>query len=240
MTYDKIISDKNCNTIVVNEEFLYPYIYVYILQLNKVDGTTQSQTFIRDKVEDQIKFTIGQDGFYTLCKLKIVRNDLDKSRFPNFLTLQEKFDNMDLEEQQEFYNRGIAFYDDGKFYYKKAKEDLYRAEETTVQDLVQLNHTLTNIDVTYYYYFQVCKLRACYNALAQKVLDERSNIRCNNNKVNSEDIYLRDLVWSALNVIIYMAEQDQFEEAARLLESIVGCNGLCKGEDYSNCGCNKL
>lgn len=233
---DKIITDKDCNTIVTNEEFLYPYIYVYILQLNNVDGTTSSQTFIREDVSDKIKFTIGKDGFYTLCKLKILRNDLDKSRFPNFLTLQEKFDAMGIEDQQEFYNRGIAFYEDGKFYYKKPKKDLQEAEETTVQYLVQLNHTFTNIDVTYYYYFQICKLRACYNALAQKVLDERSGIKCGT-KVNSEDIYLRDLVWSALNTILYMAEQEQFEEAARLLNSIVGCNGLCKGEDYSNCGC---
>ena len=238
MICDKIISDKDCNTLVTGEEFLYPYIYIYVLQLNKVDGTTLSQTFIRNKAEDEIKFTIGQDGFYTLCRLKVLRNDLNKSNFPNFLTLQEKFNNMDLEEQQEFYNKGIAYYENEKFYYKKPKEDLYESKEVTIQELVQLNNTLTNVDITYYYYFQVCKLRACYNALAQKVLDERSNIRCNN-KVNSEDIYLRDLVWSALNVILYMAEQDQFEEAARLLESVVGCNGLCKDENYSNCGCNK-
>jgi hypothetical protein len=51
MIYDKIISDKDCNTIVVNEEFLYPYIYIYILQLNKADGTTQSQTIIREFIE---------------------------------------------------------------------------------------------------------------------------------------------------------------------------------------------
>ena len=239
MTCDKIISDKNCNTIVVNEEFLFPYIYVYILQLNKVDGTTLSQTFIRDKVGDEIKFTIGQNGFYTLCRLKILRNDLDKDKYFTFQTLQEKFDNMDLEEQQQFCNGGIVYYEDGKFYYKKPKNDLNQIREITVQEIVQINHTITNVDTTYYYYFQVCKLRACYNALAQKVLDERSNIKCNGNKVNSEDIYLRDLVWSALNTILYMAEQDQFEEAARLLESIVGCNGLCKGEDYSNCGCEK-
>ena len=235
MIYDKIISDKDCNTIVVNEEFLYPYIYVYILQLNNVDGTTTSQTFIRNKVEDKIKFTIKQDGFYTLCKLKILRNDLDKSRFPNFLTLKEKFNQMSPEDQLEFLNRGIAYYEDGTFYYKRPKKNLEEANETTIQELVQLNHTLTNIDVTYYYYFQVCKLRACYNALAQKVLDQRSGIKCNDG-VNSQDIYLRDLVWSALNTILYMAEQDQFEEAARLLDSIVGCNGLCKGEDYLHDG----
>lgn len=238
MNCNKIITDKNCNTLITNEEFLYPYIYVYILQLNKTDESTENQTFIREKLEDVIKFTIGKDGFYTLCKLKVLRNDLDKSKYSDFLTLQEKFDSMDLEEQQNFYNKGIAFYENGKFYYKKSKKDLYEAKEVTIQEIVNLGSKLTNVDITYYYYFQVCKLRKCYISLAKKVLDERSNLKCSN-KINSEDVYLRDLVWSALNTILYMAEQDQFEEAARLLESIVGCNGLCKGEDYSNCGCNE-
>jgi len=59
MIYDKIISDKDCNTIVVNEEFLYPYVYVYILQLNKTDGSTTSQTIIRETTYDKIRFNIG-------------------------------------------------------------------------------------------------------------------------------------------------------------------------------------
>ena len=61
MIYDKIISDKDCNTIVVNEEFLYPYVYVYILQLNRSDGTTENQAIIREFVQQKIKFTIKQD-----------------------------------------------------------------------------------------------------------------------------------------------------------------------------------
>ena len=55
MIYDKIISDKECNTIVVNEEFLCPYIYVYILQLNRADGTTQHETIIRQYGDQKIK-----------------------------------------------------------------------------------------------------------------------------------------------------------------------------------------
>ena len=43
----------------MNEEFLYPYVYIYILQLNNTDGTTLSQTFIREDATDKIKFTIG-------------------------------------------------------------------------------------------------------------------------------------------------------------------------------------
>ena len=236
MIYDKIISDKDCNTIVVNEEFLYPYVYVYILQLNRADGTTESQLLIRDSVQQKVQFTIGLDGFYTLCKLKIKRNDLSKDQFQNFKTLEEQYEEMGMLEKQTFVKKGIVYYENEKFYYKEPNKTLDEVKETTIQELVCLNDEQTGIDVTYYYYFQVCKLRACYAALAQKVLNERAGIRCNNKNVNSEDIYKRDLVWSALNTILYMAEQEQFEEAERLLESIVGCNGLCE-DDYSNCGC---
>lgn len=235
MIYDKIISDKDCNTIVVNEEFLYPYVYVYILQLNKSDGTTKNQVIIREFAQQKIRFNIKQDGFYTLCKMKIKRNDLSKEQFPDFKTFQDKYNEMTLTEQSDFNSKGIIYYDNKKFYYKEPNKTLEQVRETTIQEMVQLEHSLENVDFTYYYYFQVCKLRACYAALAQKVLDERNGTRCGIS-VNKEDIYKRDLVWSALNTILYMAEQEQFKEAQRLLENIVGCNGLCDDE-YSNCGC---
>ena len=235
MIYDKIISDKDCNTIVVNEEFLYPYVYIYILQLNRSDGTTENQVIIREFVQQKIKFTIKKDGFYTLCKLKIRRNDLSKEEFPDFKTFQEKYDEMSRLEKGDFDTKGIVYYEDKKFYYKEHDKTLDEVREITIQEMIQLEHLLDNVDFTYYYYFQVCKLRACYNALAQKVLDNRYGARCSRG-IDKEDVYKRDLVWSALNVILYMAEQEQFKEAQILLENIVGCNGLCDNE-HSNCGC---
>lgn len=240
MNCNKIITDRHCNTIVQNESFSDAFIYIYILQLNKNDGTSLSQTFIKENKNDKIKFTIGKDGFYTLCKLKILRDDLSKEQYPNFLTLEEKFEQMSTEEQEQFISKGVAFYKDGNYYYKRLNKGLDEVEEITVQKIIQLGNKLTSVEITYYYYFQVCKLRACYNRLAQKVLDERSGIKCNS-KIDQNDIYLRDLVWSALNTIIYMAEQGQFEEASRILDSIIGCNGLCKDDnnEYSNCGCHE-
>lgn len=238
MNCNKIITDKYCNTIVTDESFSSYYIYVYILQLNKTDGTTQSQVFIKDNPDDEIKFTIGKDGFYTLCRLKILRNDLSKEQFPDFMSLEEKFSEMSDDEKQEFINNGVVFYKNGIYFYKKPKMSLDNIKEVTIQELVQINHKLTNIDITYYYYFQICKLKNCFAKIAKSILDRRSGLKCES-KISSEDIYKRDLIWSALNTILYMAEQEQFEEASELLERIVGCNGLCEGEDYSNCGCNK-
>jgi len=47
MICDKIISDKDCNTIVKNEGFDPDYVYIYLLQLNKSNNRTIGQTFFK-------------------------------------------------------------------------------------------------------------------------------------------------------------------------------------------------
>ena len=38
----------------------------------------KNSQLIKENKNAKIKFTIGKDGFYTLCKLKILRDDLSK------------------------------------------------------------------------------------------------------------------------------------------------------------------
>ena len=186
MICNKIISDKDCNTIVQNEGFDPEYIYVYLLQLNKTNNKTIGQTFFKTESDQDIKFTIGQDGYYTLCKLKV---PLDISK--------------------------PYYYKDGKFMYKGLRE-------ATLQEMLNVNPEVSQLDITYYYYFQLCKLRKCYVDIAKKIIDNRASVNCNNNGVDRKDIYKRDLLLSAINVITYLAEMEQFEEAERLLERISG------------------
>lgn len=201
MICDKIISDKDCNTIIQEEEFNPEYVYIYILQLNKFDGNKVSQVILRTDPSIELKFTIGQDGYYTLCKLEV---PIDTSM--------------------------PYHYKDGKFTYRGLRE-------ATLEELVNLNPEVSKLKITYYQYFQLCNLRKCYVEAASKVLNERTSIQCNNTGVNQEDIYKRDLLLSAFNVISYLAEMEQYEEAQRLLERISGCNGLCKSSNKCNCGC---
>ena len=201
MICNKIISDKDCNTIVQNEGFDPEYIYVYLLQLNKTNNKTIGQTFFKTESDQDIKFTIGQDGYYTLCKLKV---PLDISK--------------------------PYYYKDGKFMYKGLRE-------ATLQEMLNVNPEVSQLDITYYYYFQLCKLRKCYVDIAKKIIDNRASVNCNNNGVDKKDIYKRDLLLSAINVITYLAEMEQFEEAERLLERISGCNGLCDTTSSNYCGC---
>ena len=134
-------------------------------------------------------------------------------------------------EGQEYY------YKDGKFYHFYNEIDL--------KTLVEINPNTTNIEVTYDYYFQTCRLRKCYINACYAIFDKVASVNCDKSNLDKNLIYKRDLLWSALNVIKYMTEMDQFEEAERLLERIMGCNGLCdnkqngcyKGHRTNGCGC---
>ena len=55
MNCNKIIHDKNCNTIVQEDNYDINYAFVYILQLNQTTGIT-SQVFIKTSEEEQVIF----------------------------------------------------------------------------------------------------------------------------------------------------------------------------------------
>ena len=124
----------------------------------------------------------------------------------------------------------MYYYKDGHFY--------KGLSEVELSELINVNPEISGLDISYYYYFQLCKLRKCYIKAAKAILDKKAPIRCDSKGVDHSDIYKRDLLWSAMNTIMYLAESEQFEEAERLLERITGCNGLCENTNSKcNCGC---
>ena len=204
MNCNRIIHDKDCNTIIQDTNYDSDYAFVYILQLNQTTGIA-NQVFIKTSEDQQVIFDIGLDGFYTLITLKVPI--------------------------------GIGanyYYQDDKFYH------LY--DEISLQDLIELNPNVTGIDTEYEYYFQTCRLKKCFINICYQIFDTQASVKCFNSKLDSNLIYKRDLIWSALNVIKYMTELDQYEEAERLLEKIMNCNGLCDNScsdsyNISSCGC---
>ena len=200
MNCNKIFYDKDCNTIV-QEEYEDEYAFVYILQLNQTTGPV-NQVFIKTNEEQEVKFDLKADGFYTLVTLKI-----------------------------PFDNEKPYYYMDNKFYNSNQ-------QEVELAELVYTNPETSQIDIHYDYYFQDCKLRKCYIKACQEIFDSQASIRCNQNSLDQDLIHKRDLLWSTINVINYMVEFDQFEEAQRLLERITGCNGLCENSVDNSCGCS--
>lgn len=204
MNCNKIIHDKNCNTIVQEDNYDNNYAFVYVLQLNKTTGIT-NQVFIKTSEEEPVLFNIGLDGFYTLVTLKVPKDSQANYYYQN----------------DDFYHNGIKI---------------------ELQELIELNPNVSGIEVIYDYYFQTCILKKCFIDICYQIFDIQNPSNCTNTKLDSNLIYKRDLIWSALNVIKYMVEMDQYEEAERLLERIVGCNGLCDNlcsgsHNNSNCGC---
>ena len=125
-----------------------------------------------------------------------------------------------------------CYYYSGKFY--KGNDQI------EIADLVELNTSFYELETAQYYYFQVDNSRECYKNYAKSIIDKKASIRCDSLEVNKEDIYKRDLVRSTLNVINYLVEDCEYDEAERLLERIMGCNGLCfQTNKKCSCGCGK-
>ena len=195
-----IYADKECNTIIENDVFCPGFVYVYILQRIRENNSAVNQIVIKENINDPIKFTIGEDGYYLLCKL-IVPKDITKP----------------------------YYYYSGRFYKGNSEVEL--------QELIETNPSVSQIEIVYEDYFQTCNLRKCFINLCQQIFDNTASLRCEIKKADKELIYKRDLVWSAINVIKYLVEQKQFDEAERLLYRITKCNGLCDFNQNKGCGC---
>lgn len=99
-------------------------------------------------------------------------------------------------------------------------------------------------------FVSVCNLKNCYINLCQQIFQSRMQDgscsgrtrACKNNNKSREDLwYRRDLVWSALNVIKYMVEDNQYAAAELLIEQLLqSCNGVCTGvvKPGKDCGCS--
>lgn len=205
MNCDRVINDTQCNIIIQNDPWVDQYVTVYILQWNPTDRTQiQNQMFIKETKDDEVVFTIGKDGFYTICDVSIPKSK-DKS----------------------------CYFDKGNFYLNN--------KEVSVQEIINTDPEITGVKANYEYYFSTCQLRKCYVNYAKQIIDSHNGSICSPYNLDQNIIYKRDLVWSALNVIKYMIEFDQYEEAQRLLERIQGCNGLCeyKSNNGGSCGCGR-
>ena len=135
----------------------------------------------------------------------------------------------------------IVYYVDNNTIYKYINGAV---QEVALQEVLEINPTNTTISKTSEDFISICFLRKCYINLCKQILDDRGFSSCwNKNKIDSELIYKRDLVWMAINVIKYLTECEQLAEVERIIEIINGCNGLCSSTDSSSkgggCGCSK-
>lgn len=129
-------------------------------------------------------------------------------------------------------------YNNEKFYHLN--------EEIELETLLEMNPDSHGLEINYEYYFKLCLLKKCYINICKQIFDQVNSVECNKPKLDPYLIYKRDLLWSAINVIEFMVGRGEYKEAERLLERIMGCNGLCdshcnkshlKEHTSCNCGC---
>lgn len=135
----------------------------------------------------------------------------------------------------------LVYFSDGIDIYKYLDGNV---SQVTINEVLEVNPINTTISKTNRDYISICFLRKCYINLCQQIFEDRGFSHCwNKNKVDSELIYKRDLVWMAINVIKYLTECEQLAEVERIIETIQGCNGLCVSSNLTSktngCGCSK-
>lgn len=182
------------------------------------DNYDSSYAFVYILQLNKVRSSVNKVFIKTSEEEEVVFNNL-LDGFYTLVTLKVPYDMSNM-----------YYYSDGKFY--------KNIQEVELQEIIDTNPEVSGVEVSYQYYFNTCRLRKCYVSVCQEIFDKVASIECDKKNLDRNLIYKRDLIWSALNVIKYMAEAEQYEEAERLLERITGCNGLCDNS-YGECGCHK-
>ena len=210
---------------IVKGKFKYSdTISIDVLQHNQ----TLKTIYTKHDTLKSIDIPIGFDGQFSLVHLVI----------PNI-----EWFNKELEKTEGsalgLYN--IVYFSDGIDIYKYINGE---TSQVTIDDILEINTVNTTISRISRDFVSICFLKKCYINLCQQIFNDRGISKCwNKNKVNSELIYKRDLVWMAINVVKYLTQCEQLAEADRVIKTIQGCNGLCVSTNLTNstngCGCSK-
>lgn len=204
-------------------------VSIDILQHNKSqESVYRNPVYSLHTSNDPIQIPVTFDGWFTVVHVILpskewVNNELSK------------------EEGSAIGLYDIVYYSDGNSVYKYIGGS---TQETTIEEILEINPVNTTISKTQKDYVSICFLRKCYINLCQQIFNSRGFSQCwDRNKIDSDLIYRRDLVWMAINVIKYLTECEQLAEVERIIETINGCNGLCVSSDVtsktSGCGCYK-
>lgn len=202
-------------------------VSVDVLQHNKVQETVyRDPTYTPHDNSGLIQIPVKFDGWFTVIHIVLP----SKQWFESELSKAEG-------SALGLYN--IVYFSDGVNIYKYIDESI---SQVTIDEVLEVNPIDTTISKTDRDYVSICFLRKCYINLCQQIFNDRGFSSCwNKNKVDSELVYKRDLVWMAINVIKYLTECEQLAEVQRIIETLQGCNGLCISSNITSrtngCGC---
>lgn len=125
---------------------------------------------------------------------------------------------------------------------------IYRSQNDSKTDILEILDYIEEgkpgIKYNISYTFSILNLHACYIRLCEETLKSCLGECEVKEKGFTSARVKRDFVWAAINVIKYYVGFSQFEKAQKLLEKILGCNGICNtlittSNHGSGCGCYK-
>lgn len=204
-------------------------ISIDVLQLNKTSEIVYiNPTYTDHSTVKETTLQVDSDGWFSLVHLVLPSVEW-------FNKEKAKTEGSAL----GLYN--IVYFIDGDIVYKYINQSIQQVDISEILEVNPVNTTISKISEDF---VSICFLRKCYINLCKQILNDRGFSSCwNKNKIDSELIYKRDLVWMAINVIKYLTECEQLAEVERIVEIINGCNGLCTSSNSSNkasgCGCSK-
>lgn len=207
---------------------------IFVLGYHKV-GTDDEIEYLNPKYiskhtsNRKYKINIPKDGWITLYHIIL----------PTKETL-ERISKEGLNNKYTFYIDNDKIY---KNYYENSEVKNF---ESSVDEILMFNKNL--VVGTFIYeqdYISICNLNKCYVNLSLDVFKNLDGFgQCFKNNLNNSDIVLkRDIIWMAINVINYMIKYNMKAEAARIINQLEGCNGICnsnnKTKTVSRCGCSR-
>lgn len=199
---------------------------INIIELNKVEESKILNSYIVDHCSklDELHYNFTQDGYYTIyhiilptkeCINRIISNDI------GFL---------------EYYETIYAIDNDNIL---KIQDNTW--VESSYEELLR-NPCNTTISISSKDTFSICQLWDCYVENCKDILSN-SLSKCSTESDDSK--FNRDIIWMTINVIKYYLDRGEYEEAERVLEEIIGCNGFCSNSNSNSkskkggCGCGK-
>lgn len=212
------------------------YTFLQSITLNaltsvKADGTENLEIYgfvnhITDTV-DESDFEMPIDGLYTISHIILPTNE--------WLT--------DAISKDCLTGYSIIYYYDTASKSLKKYVDNTKID-ATIEELLAINSlstsTIIRADKST---FCLCRLNNCFYNMSKNLLSQYQNTCYNKLDSLKYAIYLRDIVWMAINTIKYLIEGTQYYEAQSILEDITKCNGMCSNiitnvSSGGDCGCN--
>ena len=198
------------------------YVLGYHYKHNEIEYT--KPLYINQHTEySQYRINVPKDGWITLYHI--------------ILPTKEYVDSLPIDVVRE--TDYVYYIYEGKVYDRNHNDNI-----VDIDTMLSVNPNLTSILIDEQDYISIWNLQKCLVDLCLEIFNNLDAFgHCfNSNNISDELKYRRDLVWMAIHVIKYLARYNMKPEAARIINQLEGCNGVCtktRTKGVRGCGCNK-